>query len=263
MDNLYIHFSTKSRDTIVLSCSIAPINVPVLRLNPTFKDPQVDCILLEVKHNLSFTIFYLFTLLRYEIWYFDQEHFFIGKWLSAPTEELPFQINTEARYIAIIPLSNEKVQKTNWTTDFKCHSFEIYPSTESKLEPFMLGYGLFPYIIIKDGFDKYMQIPIHINQYIDRINFPGTYLTGIEEEVQKDTDKFTDVLLVRTQKVKEIIEKNQKLEIQVCLVLSPTECYNFDKKTVLKSDTIPTGGTLVTQHMEIIVIFRKHYLENQ
>lgn len=263
MNNLYIHFSTKSRETIVLSCRIVPIDVPVVGSKWTFDDPQVDCILLEVKHKLSFTIFYLFTFLRYEIWYFDQEHFFIGKWLGAPTEELPFQINTEAHYIAIIPLSNEKVKKTNWTTNFQCHSFDIYTSAESKLEPFMLGYGLFPYIIIKDGFDKYMQIPIHINQYIDRINFPGTYLTGIEEEVQTDPDKFIDLLLVRTQKVKEIIEKNQKLEIQVCLVLSATECYNFDKKTVLKSDTIPTGGILVTQHMEIIVICRKHYLENQ
>jgi hypothetical protein len=263
MDTLYLNFSTKSRETIVLSCSILPVDVPVVGSKWTFDDRKVDCILLEVKHKLSFTIFYLYTFLRYEIWYFDQEHFFIGKWLSDPTEKLPFCINTEARYIALIPLSNEDVKNTNWTTDFQCHSFEIYPSAESKLQPFMPGYGLFPYIIIKDGFDKYMQIPIHINQYIDRINFPGTYLMGIEDEVQKDTDKFTDLLLVRTQKVKEIIEKHQKLEIQVCLVLSATECYNFDKKTVLKSDTIPTGGTLVTQHMEIIVICKKHYVENQ
>jgi hypothetical protein len=263
MNTLYAHFSTKGRETIVLSCKIVPLNAAVVGSEWNFDDLQVDCILLEVKHKLSFAIFYLYTILRYEIWYFDQEHIFMGKWLNDPTEELTNYIKTEASYIALIPLSNEEVKKTDWITDFQCHSFEIYPTAESKLQPFMPGYGLFPYIIIKNGFDKYMQIPIHINQYIDRINFPGTYLTGIEEEVQTDTEKFTNLLLVRTQKVKEIIEKNQKLEIQVCLVLSATECYNFDKKTVLKSDTIPKGGTLVSQHMEIIVICRKHYLENQ
>lgn len=263
MDALYVNFSTKSRETIGLSCNIVPVEVAVVESKWIFDDSKVDCILLEVNHKFSFTIFYLFTFLRYEIWYFDQEHLFIGKWLSDPNEDLPFYINTKARYIAMIPLSDEEIKKTNWTTDFKCHSFEIYPSAESKLEPFMLGYGLFPYIIIKNGFDKYMQIPIHINQYIDRINFPGTYLTGIEDEVETDADKFTDLLIVRTQKVKEIIEKHQKLQIQVCLVLSANECYNFEKDTHSKSDTIPTGGTLVTQHMEIIDICRKHYLENQ
>jgi hypothetical protein len=107
-----------------------------------------------------------------------------------------------------------------------------------------------------------MQIPIRINQEIDRINFPGTYITGVGEEVQRNTVKFTALLLVRTQKVKQIIEKHQKIAIQVCLVLSATDCYNFDKTTILKSDIIPTGGTLVTQHMETIVICRKHYIKH-
>ena len=78
-------------------------------------------------------------------------------------------------------------------------------------QDFKKGYGKFPYIILKTGYAIYMQIPIHFNTQGDYINFPGTNLNDISEELISDyendkTSELHDRLIAHCKWVKHKME---------------------------------------------------------
>ena len=130
---------------------------------------------------------------------------------------------------------------------------------------FLNGYGKFPYIILKAGHATFMQIPIHFNTNGDFVNYPGTNIDDISEELlaeyQKDkTGELHNRLLQHCQWVKNKIESDRNKPCIICLVEGPETAYYFDGDTIKFNASIPSGGTLLSQDNKIIGMNVKHYL---
>ncbi len=260
MNTLFLNFSTIDRETIVLPCQKTELNDAVVVVKSLLIENPI-IVLLEVKHNYINTLLDLTNVASYELWYFDQQQVFIAKSFSLQNGAAPFQIQTQARYIALIPFKDEKVNKTNLITDFKCHSIKITDEDPFELNTFLPGYGTFPYVILKTGFALFMQIPIQINKNDDLVKFPGTNINNVSEEVLKDAEQFRDLLIEHTQKMKTKIEKVKKTQAQLCLVMNASEGHYFSNDTIKKSSIIPTGGALLTQGNKVMAMNREHYIE--
>ena len=132
-------------------------------------------------------------------------------------------------------------------------------------QDFKKGYGKFPYIILKTCYAIYMQIPIHFNTHGDYINFPGTNLNDISEELilgyeNDKTSELHDRLIAHCKWVKHKMETEKNREARICLVEGPDIAYFFEGDKVTFSNLIPSGGTLITQQNTIIAINANHYL---
>lgn len=260
MNTLFLNFSTIDRETIVLPCQKTEVTDAVVVVKSLIADnPKI--LLLEIKHNHINTLLDLTNVAPYELWYFDQQQVFIAKSFSLQNGAAPFQIQTQARYIALIPFKDEKVNKTNLITNFKCHSIKITDEDPFVLNTFLPGYGTFPYVILKIGLALFIQIPIQINKYDDLVKLPGTNINNVSEEVQKDAEQFRELLIAHTLKIKTKIENDRKVQAQLCLVMNASEGHYFSYDTIKKNNIIPTGGTLLTQGHKVMAMNREHYIE--
>ena len=126
-------------------------------------------------------------------------------------------------------------------------------------------YGKFPYIILKAEQAIYIQIPIHFNANGDFINFPGTNLNDISEELLADykndkTSELHDRLIEHCKWLKAKIESDKNRETKICLVEGPEIGYYFKGEEITFTHSIPSGGTLVTQQNDVIAMNANHYL---
>lgn len=130
---------------------------------------------------------------------------------------------------------------------------------------FLIGYGKFPYIILKAGYALYMQIPIHFNAYRDIDNHPGTHIDGLSDDeitnYKKNlTTKIHEKLIIHCQEIKSKIETSHQKPCQICLVEGPETAYYFEKDSICFNNSIPCGGTLITQQNKILAMNVDHYL---
>lgn len=131
---------------------------------------------------------------------------------------------------------------------------------------FPIGYGKFPYIIIKTDYKALIQIPIHFNAEAgDYINYPGIHINNVSKEdiaaYEKDkTNALHDQLIEVAKTTKASIEENRNAPCILCLVEGPEIGYYFENDTVSFNKSIPSGGTLVTQENKIIALNVKHYI---
>ena len=145
------------------------------------------------------------------------------------------------------------------------NELEVIENKPLQYQDFKNGYGKFPYIILKTGYAIYMQIPIHFNTQGDFINFPGTNLNDISEELISDyendkTSKLHDRLIVHCKWLKAKIESDKNREASICLVEGPEIGYFFEGEDVTYTNSIPYGGTLVTQQNDVIAMNANHYM---
>jgi len=144
------------------------------------------------------------------------------------------------------------------------NELEVIENKPLQYQDFKKGYGKFPYIILKTGYAIYMQIPIHFNTNGDYINFPGTNLDGISEELltEYENDKLSEIhdrLIEHCKWVKSQMETEKNLEAKICLVEGPEIGYFFEGEEVTFTNSIPYGGTLVTQQNDVIAMNANHY----
>jgi hypothetical protein len=133
-----------------------------------------------------------------------------------------------------------------------------------KYQDFKKGYGKFPYIILKEGHAIYMQIPIHFNANGDYINFPGTNLNDISNELLTDyendkTSELHDMLIEHCKSIKNKLESDKNQKARICLVEGPKITYYFEGDDITFSTSIPDGGTLVTQQDKILAMNTEHF----
>ena len=131
---------------------------------------------------------------------------------------------------------------------------------------FIIGYGKFPYIIIKTDYKALIQVPIHFNAEAgDYSNYPGIHVNNINEEdiaeYEKDKNNaLHDQLIEVAKTTKASIEQNRNAPCIICLVEGPEIGYYFENDTVSFNKSIPSGGTLITQDNKIIALNVKHYI---
>jgi hypothetical protein len=128
-----------------------------------------------------------------------------------------------------------------------------------------IGYGNFPYLLYKSSPSTFTQIPIHLNKPNDLETYPGTHINNIPEEqlevfkTQNDSE-LHQILLERTQWVKEKIEQTTQKYCRICLVESSEKAYYFEGDEIKPSDDIPSGGSLLCMEGRIISLNTKHYI---
>ena len=132
------------------------------------------------------------------------------------------------------------------------------------------GYGLFPYIIIREMSGMYRQIPIHfsLQELLEREGV----LVNLSEDESEDSieEKCIDdlrriiksepvIIIKRNTEENWIFSGNRKIE--GCVVFSPKRAIYLDSGGNIKSESesIPWGGTLVSICGETIITNSQHY----
>lgn len=135
---------------------------------------------------------------------------------------------------------------------------------------FPVGYGQFPYILIKVAPAIYMQIPIHfveVGKKTEWKKYIGTHVEGVDKEILKQSRESQIFLLY--DKIMEVthyvIRKTivySKKEVKACLVLGKKQAIFYEDGNYTRKNIIPGGGTLLDQMNNIIAMNVKHYLED-
>jgi hypothetical protein len=104
---------------------------------------------------------------------------------------------------------------------------------------FLPGYGIFPYVIWRHGAGIYMQLPI-----------------------PKGKERTTQYLIDKTKALKARLEQSTKRNCKLCLVLAKNEAYYFSDDLMTYSESIPSGGLLLTKDGAQMKFNHIHFIEN-
>ena len=134
---------------------------------------------------------------------------------------------------------------------------------------FPKGYGRFPYILLKSYYAMFMQIPMHLlegSDFLDFNEYPGAQLLDVPEatlklEKHEQIKVLHDRLIEHTQWIYNKIEKDSGKSPLLWLVEDKNTAYCFENGVVKKSSKIPSGGTLLNQLNQPIKMSGKHYDE--
>jgi len=260
---IFLNHNTKINiDTIVKSTHETNIKVH------EFFEQDTPCLILSIEHDQLNTLLDLKKTSPYTLIYLDNGfggYIFAAAAFSNNETEIPFFINTQFKKILFIPssigVSPMDIEK-NTIMEF-VENKEIENSHQHKV--FLNGYGKFPYVILKTGYAIYMQIPINFNTKGDFVNYPGTNIENISDELLADyekdkTSELHDIIIKHCQWLKAKIEADKKREARICLVESPEIAYYFDIDEINFTNLIPRGGTLVTPQKKILAMNANHYL---
>ncbi len=254
----------KDGNQIILDAVEKTTNETSIRVHEFFEQ-DTPCLMLIIEHEEINTLLDLTKTSPYTLLYFHERNIYEAAAYSNNEVESPFFINTQFKRVLFVP-SSVKIVTSLMDKYCTIQTIEKKPKNQPLLyQDFKKGYGKFPYIILKTGYAIYMQIPIHFNTHGDFINFPGTNLDGISEELLAEyendkTSELHDRLIAHCKWVKNKMETEKNREARICLVEGPEIAYFFEVEEVNFTNSIPYGGTLVTQQNDIIAMNANHYL---
>ena len=254
----------KDGNQIMLDAVEKTTNKTSIRIHEFFEQ-DTPCLMLSFEHDELNTLLDLTKTSPYTLLYFDDRNIYAAAAYSNNEKESPFFINTQFKRVLFVP-SSVKIVTSLMDKYCTMQTIEKKPQNQPlQYQDFKKGYGKFPYIILKTGHAIYMQIPIHFNTQGDFINFPGTNLNDISEELITDyendkTSELHDRLIALCNWVKHKMETEKNREARICLVEGPEIGYFFERDEITFRNSIPSGGTLITQQNDIIAINANHYL---
>jgi hypothetical protein len=120
-----------------------------------------------------------------------------------------------------------------------------------------MGYGKFPYVIIRISSGIYMQIPIHFVKE----NEKGLKGILIQTESENSNEQ-QSLLLNAIWKFKKHIDAQKNNFNRLCVVLDPNQAYYFEPEGLKFSTSIPAGGTLIASQDEFIAMAHPHYVQS-
>jgi len=259
------------RSKITIDATVKSTLETNIKVHEFFEQDTILCLLLSIEHDQLNTLLdltkmsqYPYTLIYFDNYFVDRYYFAAAAYSNNETES-SFFINTQFKKILFIP-SSFRLSPSDIDKNIEMKAIE---EKERDLifqhKVFLDGYGKFPYVILKTGYAIYMQIPIHFNTKGDFVNYPGTNIENISDELLANYDKdktseLHDIIIKHCQWLKTKIEAAKNREARICLVESPEIGYYFDIDEINFTDSIPTGGTLVTQQNKILAMNANHYL---
>lgn len=122
---------------------------------------------------------------------------------------------------------------------------------------FPSGYGKFPYIIIRIGSARYIQIPIHRVTGKAKPDLPGICISeeGTTDPSVQKQHNLDALMQVRQQH----FEKHGKI-FRMCLIEGPEEAVYVEEQGEIENHTsIPTGGVLLTGSHKILSMSGPHF----
>lgn len=146
MNKLFLKVSQNNGETVDLPCQLIEVNRSLVVVSDFLLDHPIP-LLFEVKHNQINTLFDLTNVTPYEIWffYFENDEVFFGKSFSLGNGDTPFQIQTQAKFIVIVPcnykdLNQKKIDASCKYIDLKINNSYL-PDTyhhKNKIEDWTL-----------------------------------------------------------------------------------------------------------------------------
>lgn len=132
------------------------------------------------------------------------------------------------------------------------------------------GYGVFPYIIIREMNGLYRQIPIHfsLEELLDK---EGVLVNQLEDENDNSIEEKCVITLRRIIKSDPVITIKREVKenwifsdnrtIEGCVVFDSKKSVYLDCEGKIKSesDCIPWGGSLISMCGEVIITGNQHY----
>lgn len=119
---------------------------------------------------------------------------------------------------------------------------------------FERGYGQFPYIIIRQHPNLYLQIPLHSQSCRD-LNLDGIYISDLDI---LQTKNFDEACKLRFHKLWSA-ENRRGGPVDMCLVLNSHTGYYISKNGMISETSIPSGGLLLSMDDSFIQMNGEHY----
>lgn len=139
------------------------------------------------------------------------------------------------------------------------------------LSQFSEHYGVFPYYLITNGYNDYVQFPIHLISEDIKIDpkdissaLPGTNIYDVSRDTLKLSRReqiitlVDELIEVGKMKLKQL-QSERNYKNWVCLVLSDCQCFFIDDSGVRESMYIPMGGTLNDIKLNLLAANTRHY----
>lgn len=186
----------KDNSIITIDAVVKSTNETSIKVHELFEQ-DTPCLLLSIEHEQLNTLLDLTKTSPYTLLYYHERYIFEAASCSINEIESPFFINTQFKKVLFIPssvkFSPSAIDKYRIMETVEKNSIE----KSHQHQAFLNGYGKFPYIILKPGYAIFMQIPIHFKTNGDYINFPGTNLNDISDELLADyeIDKTSELQL--------------------------------------------------------------------
>jgi hypothetical protein len=212
--------------------------------------------LVQIQNNQLTTLLDCTGVSPYEIWYFDEQLQFTGKAYSINEGNGTFQIQTQAKWVLFINLTSKAFDNLK---KFNCSELDIFDKYGFIKKAFPAGYGIFPYLIVKQEKSPcFSQIPIHVN-LLDE-NLPGWSLQ-IDDYITDNKDLLNNKLIEASKEYyKEHCEKPNHTA-KMALVLGIKEAYYFNgENEVSFNASIPSGGVLLSTLGNVIAKNTNHYV---
>ena len=253
----------KDNSKITIDAVVKSTNETSIKVHELFEQ-DTPCLLLSIEHEQLNTLLDLTKTSPYTLLYFHERLHFAAAAYSNNETESPFFINTQFKKVLFVP-SSVKFSPSAIEKHRIMETVEKKPQNQPlQYQAFLNGYGKFPYIILKTGHAIFMQITIHFNTNGDYINFPGTNLevsNDLLADYEKDkTSELHDRLIEHCQRIKNKLESDKNQQARICLVEGPEIANYFEGEQININNSIPSGGTLVTQQNKIIAMNANHYL---
>ena len=128
MNKFFLKVSQNNGETTDLPCHLIEVKNAMVVVSDFLLDHPIP-LLFEVKHSQINTLFDLTKVTPYEIWffYFEKDEVSFGKSFSLGNGETPFQIQTQAKFIVIVPcnykdLNQKKIDASSKYIDIKINN---------------------------------------------------------------------------------------------------------------------------------------------
>jgi hypothetical protein len=119
-------------------------------------------------------------------------------------------------------------------------------------ENFSQGYGVFPYIIIREWHGVYRQVPITIRSIDEHQSKMKYTVENTNSSTNDSKELMKDEHFIESLKNLALLA-HQDYKKRSCLVLSPGRCLYFEDGSVVEvSKSIPAGGKLLDISNETI-----------
>ena len=126
-----------------------------------------------------------------------------------------------------------------------------------KPEDFPPGYGKFPYIMVKIGHARYVQLPIHRRPKEEDPELEGIF---ISEQNQPSPEVQRQHNLDSLMKVRKKHFDQNNIYLPMCLMEGPSEAIYVDEQgNISENSSIPIGGVLLTGSHKIISLHGSHH----
>ena len=132
-------------------------------------------------------------------------------------------------------------------------SHDVLPLSAEKCA---LGYGTFPYVILRVTGGVYMQFPIH---FYEGKNPEKPGLRVRVDSLANEKQNFSSLFNVVRQFHQQINPVEAKA-LKMCLVLAPYVAYFFEDNAFTFSDEIPEGGSLIDSNYKVLALNSVHFI---